>query len=100
MTLAEVAMSTLVVENLPDDIHERLRQLAKRNQRSVTEQTIKLIESGVSGQSDMDLRPSPSAVAGARAMSREELETALNDRTYSRYQSADELNAYLDELRG
>lgn len=93
-------MSTLVVKNLPDDIHERLRQLAKRNHRSVTEQTIKLIELSVSGKEDTANRPSLITVAGHRAMSREELETALNDRTYSRYQSADELNAYLDELRG
>ena len=93
-------MSTLVVENFPNDIHEGLRQLAKRNHRSVTEQAINLIESGVSAQPGTDNRPSPITASGARAMSREELETALNDRTYSRYQSADELTAYLDELRG
>lgn len=92
----ETAMSTLVVKNLPDDVHERLRQLARRNHQSVSQQAMQLIESSVSCQSGAVRRPSP---MGARGMTRDELDTALSDRTYSHYQSADELNIYLDELR-
>ena len=40
-------MSTLVIKNLPDDIHGRLREQAERNRRSVTQEAISLIESGI-----------------------------------------------------
>ena len=36
-------MSTLVVKNLPDDLHERLRERAQRNHRSVTKEAIVLL---------------------------------------------------------
>lgn len=92
-------MGTLVVKNLPDDLHKRLRQLAKRNDRSVTEQAIQLIESGLSGMSEPVKRSSMIAVKGARAISRKELEAALHDDRYRHYASLDELNAHIDELR-
>ena len=40
-------MSTLVIKNLPDDLHSRLRQQAERNRRSVTQEAISLIETGI-----------------------------------------------------
>lgn len=40
-------MSTLVVKNLPDELHERLRQRAQRNHRSVTKEAIVLLEQGM-----------------------------------------------------
>jgi hypothetical protein len=40
-------MSTLVIKNLPDAIHGRLREQAARNRRSVTQEAISLIESGI-----------------------------------------------------
>ena len=40
-------MSTLVIKNLPDDLHARLKQQAERNRRSVTQEAISLIESGI-----------------------------------------------------
>ena len=40
-------MSTLVVKNLPDDLHERLRERAQRNHRSVTKEAIVLLEQGM-----------------------------------------------------
>ena len=95
----EANVSTLVVKNLPDDLHERLRQLAKRNHRSVTKQVIQLIESGLSGQSEPVRRPSTVTVKGARPINREELEAALHDDRYRHYTSLDELNAHMDELR-
>ncbi|ROO23734.1 FitA-like ribbon-helix-helix domain-containing protein [Salinisphaera orenii] len=92
-------MSTLIVKNLPDDLHERLRQLAKRNHRSVTKQVIHIIESSLSGQSEPINRPSSITVQGGRPMSRKELETALDDARYRHYPSLDHLNAHMDELR-
>ena len=40
-------MSTLVVKNLPDDLHARLREQAERNRRSVTKEVVTLIERGI-----------------------------------------------------
>jgi len=40
-------MSTLVIKNLPDALHARLKEQAERNRRSVTQEAISLIESGV-----------------------------------------------------
>jgi plasmid stability protein len=40
-------MSTLVVKNLPDELHERLRERAQRNHRSVTKEAIMLLEQGI-----------------------------------------------------
>jgi hypothetical protein len=40
-------MSTLVIKNLPEDLHARLRDQAERNRRSVTQEAISLIETGI-----------------------------------------------------
>jgi hypothetical protein len=40
-------MSTLVIKNLPDRLHARLREQAERNRRSVTQEAIFLIEAGI-----------------------------------------------------
>jgi plasmid stability protein len=39
-------MSTLVIKNLPDDLHARLKAQAERNRRSVTMEVVTLIEQG------------------------------------------------------
>lgn len=40
-------MSTLVIKNLPEDLHARLKNQAERNRRSVTQEAISLIETGI-----------------------------------------------------
>lgn len=40
-------MSALVIKNLPDDLHARLREQAERNRRSVTKEAVTLIERGL-----------------------------------------------------
>lgn len=40
-------MSTLVLKNVPDALHHRLREQAERNRRSVTQEAISLIETGI-----------------------------------------------------
>ncbi|MGZ8260889.1 MAG: FitA-like ribbon-helix-helix domain-containing protein [Caldimonas sp.] len=40
-------MSTLVVKNLPDPLHDRLRERAARNRRSVTQEAIHILEQGI-----------------------------------------------------
>jgi plasmid stability protein len=41
-------MSTLVVKNLPDPLHDQLRQRALSNRRSVTQEAIHILEQGLS----------------------------------------------------
>ena len=43
-------MSTLVIRNLPDDLHARLKEQAERNRRSVTMEVVTLIELGTAAQ--------------------------------------------------
>ena len=40
-------MSTLVVKNLPDRLHDQLRERAQRNHRSMTKEAIVLLEQGM-----------------------------------------------------
>lgn len=40
-------MATLVIKNLPDDLHARLKEQAQRHHRSVTKEVVSLIESGL-----------------------------------------------------
>ena len=40
-------MSTLVIKNLPEELHARLKDQAGRNRRSVTQEAISLIETGI-----------------------------------------------------
>ena len=40
-------MSTLVIKNLPEPLHERLKAQAERNGRSVAQEAIRLLESGL-----------------------------------------------------
>ena len=42
-------MSTLVVKKLPEPLHERLRERAARNRRSVTQEAIHILEQGIDG---------------------------------------------------
>jgi len=37
-------MGTIVIRDLPDDLHERLKAQAKRNHRSMTKEAVALIE--------------------------------------------------------
>jgi len=37
-------MGTIVIRDLPDDLHERLKAQAKRNHRSLTKEAVALIE--------------------------------------------------------
>ncbi len=40
-------MSTLVVRNLPESLHEQLRERARVNHRSLTKEVVVLIEQGL-----------------------------------------------------
>jgi plasmid stability protein len=43
----ERVVSTLVVKNIPDELHERLRARARTNHRSVTQEAIVILRTGL-----------------------------------------------------
>ena len=51
-------MATLVIKSFPDDLHERLKETAAKHRRSVTQETIHLLESILSGNSPKVAEPS------------------------------------------
>ena len=57
-------MPTLVVKNLPDDLHARLKARAQRNHRSVTKEMVFLIEQALHGQPAPECLPPPVALKG------------------------------------
>lgn len=69
-------MSTLVVKNLPDQLHEQLKRQAQRNHRSVTKEVVNLIEAGVRGrQTAVELPPLIKLKGGPITI--EEIEAAI-----------------------
>lgn len=69
-------MSTLVIKNLPEDIHEKLRVQAARNRRSVTKEAVTLIEAGVSSRAPKIKLSAPLKLKGG-PISMEEIEAAI-----------------------
>lgn len=63
-------MSTIVVKNFPDDMHERLKERAERNHRSMTKEVVHLIAAGLE-QEDLaaELRHPLSPLAVGRSTS-------------------------------
>ncbi len=59
-------MSTLVVKNLPAQLHERLKEQAQLHHRSITKEAISLIEQGLlaprAAASPADVQPLPPLV--------------------------------------
>lgn len=51
-------MSRLVLENVPDTLHLRLKEQAARNHRSLTGEAMMILDAGVGGQQECDL-PEP-----------------------------------------
>jgi hypothetical protein len=71
-------MSTLVVKNLPDDLHARLKDQAERNRRSVTQEAISLIQVGLVAPRIAPKLPPPIKLKGG-PLTTEEIETAINE---------------------
>jgi len=65
-------MATLVIKNLPDDVHAALKERAIRHRRSVTKEVVMLIESSLASGSRVapDL-PQPLKLKGKPITTRE-----------------------------
>ena len=91
-------MTTLVVKNLPEHLHEQLRRQAESNHRSLTKEVVSLIEAAVS-QPGVRKSSGPQTLSRGRGLTAAELEAAITDDRYAHYASLDALNLYMDDLR-
>jgi len=72
-------MPTLVVKNMPEALHERLRRRARDNHRSMTQETIVLIERGLAAPEDKPFRLPPIVKLKGGPLSADEIEAAVAD---------------------
>jgi len=87
-------MATMTIRNLPDELHARLKEQAKRNRRSLNQEVIAELEAAP-GFPDL---PNEEARKKARA---EELITKVNElrKGMSRFMTAGEIDAAIEEGR-
>jgi plasmid stability protein len=71
-------MSTLVIKNLPEPLHAALKEAARRHHRSVTKETISLIEAGVKSDERRVNLPPPIKLKGG-PITIEEIEAAITE---------------------
>ena len=71
-------MSALLIRNLPPEVHERLRVLAQRNRRSLSEEAAHLLEEAIAAQMPLAAQP-PTPFAGAFPLSDEWLDKAKSE---------------------
>jgi len=57
-------MPTIVVKNVPEALHARLKAQAERNRRSVTKELLTLIESGTAAKRVAPVLPPPIKLKG------------------------------------
>jgi plasmid stability protein len=73
-------MSTLVVKNLPEPLHEKLREQAQQNRRSVTQEAIHILERGLHAASHREpIRLPPTIKLKGGPLSTEWIEAAINE---------------------
>lgn len=72
-------MATLVIKNLPDDLHARLKEQAQRHRRSLTKEAVTLIESGLAQRSVKRLAPRPLRLKNGYRPTIAEIEAAIAD---------------------
>jgi hypothetical protein len=71
-------MPTLVVKNVPESLHARLKAQAERNRRSVTKEVLTLIESGTAPKRVAPVLPPPIKLRGG-PVTTEEIEDAISE---------------------
>jgi plasmid stability protein len=72
-------MSTLVIKNLPDQLHQRLKALAERNRRSVTKEAIRLLETGLVASAGLMQLPEPVSLRSGKVQTIDDIEAAISE---------------------
>lgn len=90
-------MSTLVVKNLPDHLHEALKARARHNHRSLNKEAASIIEQVIREGVAQQAQRMPAA--GGQPLTFEELEAALADDRYSHLGTLADVEELMDELR-
>ncbi|MBK8527934.1 MAG: Arc family DNA-binding protein [Rubrivivax sp.] len=70
-------MSTIVVKNFPEDLHDRLKERAERNRRSMNKEVVHLLAAGLGSESSQPALPGP---LRGRLVGSEVIEAAIADR--------------------
>lgn len=70
-------MGTLVIKNLPESLHDKLRAQAARNHRSVTKEVVNLLESGIAGQRPNIALPPPLKLKSGGVLTIDDIEAAI-----------------------
>lgn len=93
----EANVSTLVVKNLPNHLHEALRARARRNHRSLNKEAASIIEQAVR---EGAVQPVQSmAAAKGQPLSISELDAALTDERYSHVGTLADVEDLMDDVR-
>lgn len=71
-------MSALLIRSLPPEVHARLKVLAQRNRRSLSEEAAHLLEEALAAQMPLAAQP-PTPFTGAFPLSDEWLDTAKRE---------------------
>jgi plasmid stability protein len=70
-------MSNLIVRDVPEQLHARLKQQAKRHHRSVTKEVVSLIEAGVEREQRRADLPPPIKLKSGYRPTIEDIEAAI-----------------------
>jgi plasmid stability protein len=70
-------MSTLVVKNLPDQLHEKLRRQAKRNHRSINKEAVAVLEQALDARHQPPKLSPPLRLRGGFRPGIEDIEAAI-----------------------
>jgi hypothetical protein len=71
-------MAALVLKNLPDALHERLKAQAAANRRSLAQEAIQLLERGVLSRPVVEPLPPPIPLPGG-PLRIDEIEALINE---------------------
>ena len=69
-------MSTIVIKNVPDELHARLKERAQRNRRSLTKELLTIIEESLPRKRAVPKLPPPVKLKGG-PLTDDELEAAI-----------------------
>jgi plasmid stability protein len=71
-------MSALLIRNLPPEVHDKLKVLAQRNRRSLSEEAARLLEQAIAAQTPLAAQ-APTPFSGAFPLSDEWLDSVKNE---------------------